>query len=327
MGFTAIRWPARTLETGRSIALVAVLLAACAHDAEPPRWIEHPGRGWPAARFVTGVGQGENPEAAATAARAEIARKTKGEHEGIEIARTWVAKKPRIHWALAVLDRPALIARLGDQIAENDRARTAAAERAEAEAPETAVLTLLEAIDLSREREGLRVRIARLEGTPPTSDVPPSRADLDLQLAGVKRTLTIAVAAFEMDPDSGEIGAPLDAVRRALAQQVLAKGFSLPVEGEWGESPPAWLRVLTRIGFEHLELGGSQGFATVEWEAALEVFDPSAGGRVVALLDGGARATHVNEKTARRLAREEAIEFVTTTLASWLDGRYARGPR
>lgn len=310
------------------IGLVAGLfmVMGCAHDSGPPSWIEHPGRNWPADRYVTAVGQGDEPEAAATAARAEIARKTKGEREGVEIARTYRTRKPKIHFALAVLDRPALIARIAEQIAQADEKRAADAESAKSEPPEKAITTLLDAIALARQREALRTRIAHLEGTPPPSETPPTRATLDEQLVGVKHALTIAVEAYEMDPESGEVGQPLDAVRRALAGQVLAKRFSLPVEGEWGDSAPAWLRVRARIGFERLELGGRQGFAAVEWEAALEVQDPAAGGQVVALFDHEARATHITEKTARRLAREEAIAFVTEALASWLDERYAPGP-
>lgn len=317
---------ARAGVNGLLIGLAAALVAGCAHRSGPPNWIEHPGRAWPAAQYVTGVGQGDDPEAAATAARAEIARQTKGESEGIEIARTYVAKQPTVYWALAVLDRPALIAHLAEQIAAADEKRAAEAESAKGEAPEKAVALLLDAIALSREREALRMRIAHLEGTPPPSDTPPTRAALDEQLAGVKHSLAIAVEAYEMDLESGEVGAPLDVVRRALTRQVLAKGFALPVEGEWGDSAPAWLRVRTRVGFEHLELGGSQGFVAVAWEAALELEDPASGGRVIALLSDEARATHVTERAARRLARDEAIEFVTEALGKWLDERYAPGP-
>lgn len=326
MEFAGIGRATRRGVRGLLIGLTAALLAGCAHDSGLPSWIEDPGRSWPAPRYVTGIGQGEDPEAASVAARAEIARKTKGELEGIEIARTHVSSKPTVHWALAVLDRPALIARLGEQIADADQRRAAAAERAKAEAPEKAVATLLEAVALTRQREQLRTRIAHLEGTPPPSDTPPSRAALDEQLAGVKHALTIAVEAYEMDPESGEIGAPLDAVRRALAQQVLAKGFSLPVESEWGDPAPAWLRVRARIGFERLELGGRQGYVAVQWEAALEIEDPGAGGQVIALLNDEARATHITERPARRLAREESIEFVTQGLGRWLDERYAPAP-
>ncbi|MBY0400613.1 hypothetical protein K2X89_09980, partial [Myxococcota bacterium] len=237
------QWEFRDPFFGRVIALGLVLsaglLAGCAHDSGPPRWLEHPGRGWQASRYVTGVGSGEDPEAAAAAARAEIARQTKGEREGIEIARTYVAKKPRVHWALAVLDRPALIARLGEQIAAADEQRATRAESAKAESPEQAVITILDAIALTREREALRTRIARLEGAPPPGDPPPTRESLDAQLASVKRSLAISAEAYEMDPESGELGAPLDSIRRSLARQILAKGFSLPAEGEWGDGGTA----------------------------------------------------------------------------------------
>ncbi|MFO0690662.1 MAG: hypothetical protein U0900_18315 [Myxococcota bacterium] len=332
MEFATIRRARRAIAPTPAIALLlalatgAALLASCAHDAGPPSWIEHPGRRWPEPRYVTGVGQGADPDAAESAARAAVARKTKGEQEGVEIARTWVAKSPRVHWALAVLDRPALIARLGDRIAEIDPQRAAAAESAKAEPPEKAIVTLLGVLDLTRQREALRTRIARLEGSPPPADAPPSREALEAQLAGVKHALPIEVEAYEMDPESGELGAPLDPVRRALARQVLAKGFPLPADGEWGDTAASWLRVRARIGFERLELGGREGFAAVAWEAALEVLDPNAGGAVVALLEQEARATHINEKTARRLAREEAITFVTEALARWLDEQYAPKP-
>jgi hypothetical protein len=274
---------------------------------------------------VTGVGQGADPEAAAEAARAEVASKARGETEGVEIVRRYVAKKPKVHWALAVLDRPALIARLAERIAEDEQQIAAAAESARNTAPEKAIVDLLGAIALTRQRAELRTRIAHLEGTPPPAETTPSRPQLDAQLAAAKRMLAIDVEATEMDPESGTPGPPIDAIRRALAQQVLAKGFSLPPESDWGDAP-SWLVARARISFERLDLGGRQGFAAIEWEAALEIEDPAAGGQIVGLLTGGTRATHINERTARRLAREEATTFLSEAFASWLDERYAPAP-
>ena len=318
--------PKRTAGAGARFALLALLVLGCSGGAGPPNWIEHPQRRFPEPRFVTGVGQGPVRPAADEAARAEVTRRTGGEREGIEIARRWRAKEPRVHWALAVLDRPALVARLIERIERTDQQLAAfSAEATDAPPPER-IAGALAGIALIRERDALRDRIARLEGDPPSPETTPSRSELEARLSAAKQAFTIAVEAYEMDPISGALGQTLDRVRRALVQQVLDRGFALPPESEWGDAPATALRVRARIAFDPLDLGHRQDFTSIQWDASLEVEDPAAGGPVIALLSDQARATHLNARSTRRLAQEQAIEFLSRALASWLDEHYAPRP-
>lgn len=319
------RGPSRLMT---SVAAVALLLAlACAGDSGPPHWIEHPHRKFPEERYTTGVGQGANREAAAEAARAEIARQTEGETEGVEISRHWTAKQPRVHWALATLDRPALVERLAKRIGEGEEQLAAAAESAAEKdlPPSQALERLLAAFELIHERDVLRRRIQVLDGTPPPPETTPSRGELEGRLAAVKRLLPIAVEAQETDTSTGSPIAPLDVARRALAQQVLAKGFALAPESEWGDTP-AWLRVHARVAFEELDLGHRDDFTSIQWDASLEIEDPASEARTLALLSDRARAVHLNSHSTLRLAQEQAVEFLAQAFASWLDARYAPQP-
>lgn len=306
-----------------SAAMLLLIALACAGDSGPPQWIEDPHGPFPEARYVVGVGQGPHREDAAEAARAEIARQTRGEREGIVIERRWTAKTPRVHWALAVLDRPALVDRLAERIAESDERLAAEATAAAATdlAPSEALDGLLAAFALLRERDALRERIAILDGTPPPPETTPSREALAERLAAVKQSLAIAVDAQEIEPSTGTPVAALDSVRRALAQQVLAEGFALAPERTWGDTP-AWLDVRASVAFEPLDLGARHDLTSIEWQASLEILDASAEGRTLALLSEQARAVHLNPTSTRRLAREQATESLARALARWLTGRY-----
>lgn len=321
-------------------AIFAVGGLACAGPSGPPRWIEDPAKAYSPEQYVSGVGQGASPEAAADAARAEVKRQAKGETESIEIVKTYVEtpkhdtkqKKGRPeavgerHWALAVLDRPALSKRLGERIQSGDEELGRKAAVAASAPPDQAIGPLLTALGLLEERDALRARIVNLGGaTPastPTTTPTPSREELERQLVEVKHKLVVEVEAHEMDPATGEPGAVIDAIRRALAHVVLEKGFALSASSGWGDTP-SWLAVRARVGFDRLELGGTQGFAAVEWDAALEIEDRAGGAGIVGVTSHEQRATHVNEPTARRLARDEASEFLTEALATWLDEHYA----
>ncbi|MEZ4331051.1 MAG: hypothetical protein R3F35_04835 [Myxococcota bacterium] len=316
----------RAADASARVALLCLFVLGCSNGSGPPNWIEHPHRQFSEKRYVTGVGQGPDRPAADEAARAEIARRTAGETEGIEIARRWRAKAPRVHWALAVLDRPALVARLTERIAQTDQQlATVSTEPTDARPPQR-IANALSAIALIQQRDALRDRIAHLEGDPPSPETSPSRNELEARLSAAKQAFAIAVEAYEMDPISGAPGETLDSARRALAQQVLARGFALPPESEWGDAPAVSLRVRARIAFDPLDLGHRQDFRSIQWEASLEIEDPAAGGPVIALLSDRARATHLNAHSTRRLAQEQAIEFLAQALSTWLDAHYAPRP-
>lgn len=328
----------RGFAVGRSLfaSLVAVGCLACAGSSGPPRWIENPAKAYSPRQYVTGVGQGADPEAAADAARAEVARQTKGETESVEITKTYVeipkqrskSKKgssqsaAERHWALAVLDRPALAKRLTDRIQAGDEELGRKAALIASAPPDQAIGSILTALAVVSERDALRVRILNLGEEAPAPATTPSREDLERALVDVKHKLVVEVEANEMDPATGEPGAPIDAIRRALSHEVLEKGFALAATSGWGDTP-SWLVVRARVGFDRLELGGTQGFAAVEWDAALEIEDKAGGAGVLGVMSHKERATHINEPTARRLARDEASAFLSEALATWLDDHYA----
>ena len=308
------------------ILAIAVSAAGCASSPESPKWLKgKQPHDYAEDRYVSGVGSGADPEAAASTARAEVARKTKGETEGVEIVKTHVAKKPRVHWALAVLDRPALLARLAEEVATAEQQLSEALGATTNVPPEQALGSMLGAIACAQRRDALLARIANLGGTPPAGEAAHSRTTLEDQLAAIKHALSIDVQAFEMDSQSGMTGAALDGVRRALAQQVLAKGFGLPPESGWGDNS-GWLLARARVAFDRLELDRYRDFVAVQWEATLEIEDLAAGGKVLALLTQQSRATHLNEREARRQAQDQAKEFLTQALARWLDEQYAPRP-
>ncbi len=307
------------------LAGIAACAAHCASPPEAPGWLKGAPQGYPEDQYVWGVGAGVNAESAASAARAEIGRKTKGEAEGVRIAETWVDEKPTVYWALAVLDRTALIARLGEEVAASETQLSQLLETAEGAPPGDALEAVVRTIELTPRRDALLLRIVNLGGTPPAFDPLHERAALEKRLASIKRSLVIDVQAYEMDSKTGAIGDPLDEIRRVLAQQVLEKGFRMALDDDWGGGSPAWLLARARVAFERLDLGPRGSLVAVHWEAALEVEDRSGNGEVVAIRMAEARATHLNEREARRQAQEDAEAFLAAALASWLDERFTPG--
>jgi len=314
----AWQWTVRLLV----LAGVAACAAHCASPPEAPGWLRGAPQGYPEDQYVWGVGAGADAEGAASAARAEIGRKTKGETEGVRIAETWIDEKPTVHWALAVLDRTALIARLTEEVAKSEAQLSQLLETAEGAPPGEALEPVIRTIELTPRRDALLLRIANLGGTPPSFDGAHERAALEERLAALKHSLSIDVQAYEMDSKTGAIGDPLDEIRRALAQQVLEKGFRVDVESDWGRGSPAWLLARARVAFERLDLGPRDSLVAVHWEAALEVEDRVGDGEVVAIRMEEARATHLNEREARRQAQEDAEAFLAGALASWLDEHF-----
>lgn len=317
-------WPAgRKAVAWGMVSLVALQAVACAGSRDAPKWLSggEP-HDYPEKRYVSGVGSGGDPDAAAASARAEVERKTQGEREGVTIAKTHVAKTSHEYWALAVLDRPRLLSRLTEEVGQLEQQISENILAVESATPEEALAPMLGAIALGQRRDSLLTRIAHLGGTPAESAVSLSRAALDLRLAAIKHALSIDVQAYEMDSQSGMAGSNLDGIRRALAQQVLAKGFALPAENDWGDRS-GWLIARARIAFETLGLDRSHDFVAVRWEAVLELEEGAAAGKVVAMLTDESRATHLNEREARRQAQEQAEAFLTGALSSWLDEHLA----
>jgi len=301
-------------------ALVASL-AGCAGGPDAPSWVKGKPKGYPAKHYTWGVASGVDASRAADAAIAELGRKSGGETESATIERTWLDERKRVHWALAVLDRTALAQRLQTDWAAAD-AETAQLLASDVEgAPPSQVLpAVVRAIERASVRDALGARIGRLTGTPPPVDPSRERARLDERLAAFKRATAIDVEAWEMDPQTGSLGEPLEQIRTALAQAVLARGFRVASHDDWSPSA-SWLLIRAQVGIEPLELGGADRFTAVEWNAVVEVRDRTGEGEVLAIQTKKARATHLNVHEARREALAQAGEFVSTSFSAWLDER------
>lgn len=306
-----------------SIGLVLVL-AACAVQTPTPEWISGVPPGYPAERWIVGVGSGASGDAAADAARAKIAAQTTEDTSGARIAATWLDEGTGTHWALATLDREPLRARLASDLAAVDQQQRALLARADEATPDQALALLSEALRLDDRRTALADRLTRFAGASAAGAAgAPDRAQLEQRLAEAKRSLPIEVEAWEMDPKTGETLEPLDEMRRALTQKVIALGF--PVSDgnvRWGDDS-TWLLVRSRLGLERLELLPSDRMVAVHWDAAVEVVDRTANGRLVAVLTDEGRATHLNEREARREAQETAEHFASHALGEWLSARVA----
>ncbi len=299
-----------------------LVLAACASGPDAPRWVKgKPPKDFPEQQYTWGVGSAEGAEAAATAAVAEVARKTSGESEGATIERTWVDGKRNAHWALAILDRTASIERLkGEWTATDASLSETLATLDQGASPSATFGVVLRAIELAAARDALAVRIGRLGGEAPASDPARTRAVLDEKLASLKHSLTIDVEAWEMDTKTGMVGDPLEEVRLAMSQVVIGRGFRIGSPGDWTPSS-GWLLVRARIGIEPLDLGRAERFVAVEWKTAVEVEDRTGDGEVLSILTRKGRTTHLNEQEARREARKQAEAFVVEALSGWMDER------
>jgi hypothetical protein len=307
------------------LTVAAFWAAGCASPPAPPQWIEGAPQGYPEDRYVWAVGAGADAASAASEARSELARKTNGETEGARIAETWTDEEKDRAWALAVLDRAALLAQLDDELANVEEQISEILESCEGAPPEQSLPELIRAIELTPRREDLRGRIERLGGPSPATEPSHERAHLEQRLAATRHRLAIDVEAFEMDSKSGAIGDPLDEVRRELAKKVLELGFRLGQEDDWGDSS-SWLRARSRVAFERLELGRRDQLVAVHWEAVLEISDRTAGGETVAIRTEEARATHLNEREARRQAQEDAESFLAAALETWLRDHFTPTP-
>ena len=312
------------MRPSRAVVLAALALGiACASAPEPPDWLGGSSPRYPTSRFTTGVGAAASPSQAAEEAAASVARQLDGESEGTRVAETWRDPSTQLHWALAVLDRPAAVERLASGLAEVQQGLRAALRNAETAPAAEALTPLARALDSLAERDGLRARIVLLGGTPAPDDATAAgeAARLRERLAELKSALRIEVDAFEIDPRSGEPGDRLDEARRALTKRVLDLGFAVETgEAAWGNQE-LWLRVEAKVSVDRLKLLPTDTLVAVRWTSALEIADLSGTGDVIALETDEGRATHLNETEARRLAESDARESAAAALEAWLRAR------
>lgn len=306
----------QTTHRVRSMWFVAVLgIVGCA-SAPAPEWLEGRHEGFPEDRWVVSVGAGPNDTEAAAQAREKITLDTQGESEGIGIAETWTDTTSGTHWAMAVLDRKALLDRLSSTRTAIDEELSATLARAAGAPPDQALAALTKARGLLATRDALHERLAHLGDRLPAAD--PDVAEVERRLASTRKRLPIEIESYEMHPTTGETADPIDGMRRALAQEVIDLGF--PVSDAnigWGDTP-TWLVVRSRLALERLQLHPTDQLVAVRWDAALEIRDPDSGGQLLAELTEDGRGTHLNEREARRTAQDAAIVFASAALREWL---------
>jgi len=305
-----------------SVLLAVVIASACAGGPDAPQWVRGKPTGFPRDHYSWGVGSGPDAGRAASAAIDALEDETDGESEGATIERKWLDDERQIHWALAVLDRTKAIERLRGALATTEQQLAVALAADASDVPPARRLGgVVRAVELARVRTVIARRIGRLGGeVEPVADPAREPDALAERLAALKHETAIDVEAFEMDARTGTPGEPLDALRTALTQAVLARGFRVDSPSDWSPSS-AWLLVRARVGFERLELGDADRFVSVAWNAAVEVHDRTGAGELLAVLSSRARATHVSESEALREARQQAEAFATEAFAGWLDER------
>jgi hypothetical protein len=312
-------------------ALIGVLLwsAACAGGRGQPDWLDGSAEAFPRERYLIGVGEGDDLDAARDRARAEIARifevriedavvdrseevavlegahrrssiveriavetrtSTRAELEGVEIAETWRDSASRRVYALAVLDARRAHRRLLEQAAELEA--DVADLLADAERARGALREArarVAAARASRERDALLVR-ARVVG-------PVDRAILARPpgSAALERGLEAALARMGFELSARETGASgggdLPGLRDALAARLTRMGFRA--------AEPAFalasLHIDCRLALLRIERGGA-GWWHYGWEGACQLTDAS--GAVLSVAETGSES-HPVDATAR----------------------------
>lgn len=302
-----------------SVVLLLGLVCACASTPPAPDWVNDSPDRYPAERFFRGISSDKNPEAAAQLALESVSQQTQGE-AGAEIVETWFDEENELHWAIAVLERQPLFARLASERARLDEEIAAAVLAGQSDAPEQALPLLAKAAALIPARDQLIERIAFLGGAanPSEGSIEAQNRALSDTLREVKKALRIEVTAFETDGRTGEPGLPLERNRRALMQKVVGQGFTPGSSDEGWGMDPVWLRVRSTVALERLELRPNDTLVSVQWDAAVEITDMAVGGDIVAVLAEEGRAVHSTEAEARRQAAAAAREFAASAFEVWL---------
>lgn len=182
-----------------------VIAAAVACASAPPQWIESGEEpAFPAPRYWSAVGEGEDEKSSERRARIAITRRLEtrlgAPDDGVEvsIADRWRDPANEVHLALAVLDVDEAAARYRARAIDEARSAVEWTTRARtAAAPLHAVPHWLEALAASRARDDFSRRAAALGASPGSSEGSVSTAEIDAEFAGVLEALRFEVGAFE----------------------------------------------------------------------------------------------------------------------------------
>ena len=339
----------------RALLITALLWsAACATGRGQPDWIDGSAAAYPKDRYLIGVGEGADLDAAGDRARAEIARifevriedavldrsetvtvtenarrrssiveriavetrtTTQAALEGVEIAEIWKDTTAQRVYALAVLDARRAHRRLLERAAEREAEVAGLLESAEAaRGVLTEARARVGAARGSRERDALLAR-ARVVGP-----VDPATLERGPATAALERALAAALARTDFAVRARETdasgGGELPGLRDALAARLARMGFRAADAG----SPLAELQVDCRLALLRIERGGA-GWLHYRWEGACDVADAS--GVVLSAAHAGSES-HPVDGTARTKARARAERVLAEAVERELQ-RYLYG--
>jgi hypothetical protein len=347
---------------GRALcgALVGALLcsAACAGGRGRPDWIDGSAASYPRERYLVGVGEAENLDAARDRARAEIARifevriedsivdrseamalveearrassvvehiavetrtSTEAALEGVDIAETWSDRESRRVYALAVLDKQWARRRLLEQARQRTEEMSAFREAAEtAHGALARVRALLGAARASRERDRLLAHAAVVGSVAPTAL---DAADaLPMQTEVFELLVFLELARVDFSVRARGKGSSGDTDLPGLRGALSARLARMGLRAADPAAAWAALQVDCRLELLRIERGGA-GWRHYRWEGACEVADAS--GAVLSVADIGSESHPVGATAlAKAKARAEQVlaEAVERELQRYLYG-------
>jgi hypothetical protein len=324
-----------------------------------PQWVqgEHPR--FPRSGYITGVGSGASLDAARNGARAEIARifesrveavvadqatwtreatseggatsevfeklvvstsvATKGDFQELRVPETWFDRKTDTHYALAVLDKAKLRARLRPELegaAERVAGHLSRADRAATSLER--VRAMVAALRASRERDAIASR-ARVVGSPRVENLA-STAEIERELAEALDRVRFIVQVVEVDAATGAERGEIPLFQARLSQAITDMGFPVvDVDGVSGSSGAAPLWLAGRVSLQEVPRD-LPNTCFVRWEAALDVVGRNPRGSVVL----SAEATGGESFSTLELARKRAIAKGSSQLARDITRKISR---
>jgi hypothetical protein len=303
-----------------------LLFAAASLQAARPAWVRGPDPAYPDNVYVTGVGVGDDLDGARSSARAEVSKvfqarvqqvssdqtsessarsggsaavqssqeasvstrvSTDSLLEGVQIVDTWLDKKTRKHYALAVLNKVKVRASLSSQIAEQEATVNTSKTLGDAAAsPIDKARAYGQALAAAEERDALAARRRVVDPvTPPEPD--------GAGTSDVRRALNDALARIQFIIDAS--GPEKSSLKEAVAAKVTGLGFRVVEKAAKGGDPV--LKVRCKLAVEPLDRG-NPSWKFFQWKGVFELSDPSADGKVLASSTPSGAEGHVTESAA-----------------------------
>jgi len=326
------------------IVVLLILLAVPVYAATTPDWINGISTKYPQKDYLIGVGIGDTIDSARSSARAEIAKvfkarivqfgqETKSEKtsligsssqfmttqdtalstavstdellQGVEIAETWVQKKNKTYYALAVLNKQKTRQALMQQIVDQEEIVVGKLAQAKSGGSIIDKLRALHgALDATDKKDELITRKRVLDPVAVADiSVGSTRADIERQKAGL-----IAKVRFVIQADD----TPNLAAR--VAEKVTALGFiTVPTATDAKEPDAVVLTVSAKTTAYPVDRGNPR-WIFFAWRGTLTISDAADTGRVVATVVKEGQASHLTSEAAREKAVAEAAQAVATAV-------------